>query len=265
MNRKFWRWVEKLASDKLAKDEAKANWIGMKNEFNQTRNEIHEAWKFNGDLLVQRVVEQMNTRFSDVNVVTRDMLDDRSVGIKAFVERGNSLMMSTLGRIFVNVHGLETKVGDWFAQLVRGDEELARQAEVHHASHYELYTQLGEELRHLRMKVDEHQSLNYKTLLALHNDLVSRIQSSAVPQAKEHFDSAPTKEWLMDHLDEIIQMADVAKAVRDNTAPRENTIYKLVGAMRTLNLWGVTDLRDEIVSKINSWDNDQSNVQRLHA
>lgn len=260
MNRKFWRWVEKLASDKLAKDETNRNWPGVKNEFNKTRNEIHEAWKFNGDLLVQRIVEQMNTRFSDTNVVTRDMLDDRSVGIKSFVERGNSLMMSTLGRIFVNLHGLETKCGDWVNQIIRGQEELARQASLHDASNYERYTQLGEEIRRLRMKVEEHQSLNYKTQLALYDNIVTQVQSLKSPD-KQHFSSSPTLEWLIDNMDGIEDVARVAAAVRENHAPK----HSLVAAIRRLELFSAMDVRDEVENLSNRWDNDQSNVHRLHA
>lgn len=261
MNRKFWRWVEKFASDKLAKDEFNNHWLGVKEEFSMTRNEIHSAWEHNGANLVQRIVDQMNSRFSDTNVVTRDMLDDRSVGIKSFVERGNSLLMSSLGRIFVNVHGLETKVGDWFEQLVRGGEELSRQAAVNDANNYERSTQLGEELRRLRMKVDENQSLNYKTMLALHNDLVARIQSANVPQDKQRFDSAPTLEWLIDNMDGIEEVAKAAAGVRENNMPK----HSLVAAIRRLELFSMMDVNDEVENLRNRWDNDQSNVQRLHA
>ena len=266
MNRKFWRWVEKFASDKLAKDETHRNWPGIKNEFHALRGELHTSWEHNGANLVQRIVDQMNTRFSDSNVVARDMLDERSVGIKSFVERGNSLLMSSIGRIFVNVHGLETKISDWVSQIIRGQEETSRQAALYDQAESDRYLTLVQQIQHLNNRLDQDRNEMLR-VQALQYDAftlqVENIRKALPKQDNERFNSAPTLEWVMDNLDEIIEVAKTAEAVKYNNAPRENTIYKLVSSIRRLDLYSALDVRDEIISKINTWDNDQSNVVRL--
>jgi len=266
MNRKFWRWVEKLASDKLAKDETHRNWPGIKNEFEKTRNEVHEAWKFNGDLLVQRVVGQVSSRLSDQSVVVRDIIndtttkviDERSVGIKSFVERGNSLMMSSIGRIFVNVHGLETKIGDWVNQIIRGQEEITRQDSIHDQSNSDRYLSLVQQIQHLNSRMDQDRNEMLR-IQALQYDAftlqVENIRKALPKQDNERYDSAPTLEWIIDQMDELIELGKVMEAIRDNQAPRENTIYKAVKCIRSLDIqYGATDVRDEVQSLIHKWD-----------
>lgn len=266
MNRKFWRWVEKFASDNLAKDEARDNWVGIKNEFHSQRgaiavaadsieNEIHSAWEANGPILVQRLGDKINTSVSDTAVVMKDILDDRFNTMKERDNRSSSIFAGLFGRINVSISGVATELRDKFEQLVRGGEEISRQVALVGRDNYDQTSKIGEELRQLRMKVDENHQLHYKTGLALYDSLSGQIAALKAP-SKRH-NPAPDLEWIIDNADDLIEAADALKAVRDNHAPRNISVYEAVRKLRKLELYSAMDARDEIEGLVSRWDNDQ--------
>lgn len=271
IRRNILKRIEKWTSDQLAKDETRHNWPGIKNGFfavesavavaaDAVKDEIHSAWSSNGANLVQRIVAVVNPNISDTAEVMKKILDDRFDTMKERDNRSDAKYSNLLGIVNATINSVGNKVGDYFEQLIRGGEELSRQSALEDQSNHERTTQTQEQIRLLRMKVEEYQSLNYKTHLSLYNDLVGRIQELKSPD-KQHFNSAPTKEWLFDNMDALIEAVEAMIAVRENNTPRSTTVYEAVRRFRKLELYGASDIRDEIESLTNRWDNDQPNIR----
>lgn len=268
MNRKFYRLVERWSSEALAKDETHRNWPGMKNEFHS----LHGAVATSGDatttalaarmeIETDKIIQHSNRSISDVAVVIKEMVDDR---IKSFIDRGNSLLASCIGRTFVSIEGLRTSVDDHYKSLVNCIATVVQQNESTDKRNSERYLKLNENQTRAEMLACHHHDVNIKTQTAMFESLTAQIRCLAVPHDKERFASAPTLEWLIDNMDEIIELGSIMDKIRDNQAPRENTIYTAVKAIRALELFPATDVRDEVEGLIYRWDHDQR-PQRLHA
>ena len=268
MNRKFYRLIERWASEALAKDETHRNWPGIKNEFHS----LHGAVATSGDattaavtarmeMETDKIIQHSNRSISDVAVVIKELVDDR---VKTFVDRGNSLLAACMGRVFVSVEGLRTSVDDHHKVVKTWFATIAEHAEVVDKRNSERYLKLHENQARAEMLSCHHHDVNVKTQAAMWESLTAQIRCLAVPHEKERFASAPTLEWVIDNMDELIELGEVMAKIRDNEAPRENTIYSAVKAIRALELFPATDVRDEVESLIYRWDHDQQ-PQRLHA
>lgn len=250
--RKFWKWLEKLASDQLAKEEANGHWIGMKNEFHALHGAIHNAWEHNGELLTQRLRDYITPKLSDYGVVLRDKFDEHEETMKRFGDRGVSLISSICGRVLATIETLSRKSEKRQNVIMQSFEELARQAAIHDQSNTDRSLALHEALRNLNTRIDLVQGMQVRFF----ENLTEQLTGLRVPQDKQRFDSAPTLEWLFDNIDAIANLGSTIELVRGNHIPSNAARMELIRSIRAVNLYSVTNVRDEVDRLMQALEND---------
>lgn len=229
--------------------------------------EIAEQFELAGPLIVQQVsnnlAEHLQQKLTSAFLTAKADRETDSANIIATVYKTHNNVVSKVDDLEKRIAVIEgtTLMADDKAKtrtncIIQGQEELARQAAIFDASNGDRMLTLYDKFRHLEQAVEHHHMLTTSKLNAIFSSLSVQLNELR-PKDRIHYTTEPTLEWLMDNLDEIIEMANMAQAVRDNTAPRQNTIYKLVRAIRNLHLYSASDVKDEITSKINTWDNAQ--------
>jgi hypothetical protein len=250
--RKFWRWLEKLASDQLAKNEMKDSWIGVKNEFHALHGAIGAAWEANGELLTQRLRDYITPKLNDYGVIIRDKFDAHEEVMKRYTDRGIGLVSSICGRVFEAIELLSRKSEKRQNVVMQSFEEIARQAAIHDQSNTDRSLAIHESLRQLATKLDLSQGMQVKFF----ENLTEQLAELKTPREKQRFDSAPTLQWLFDNIEAIANFGKTFELVRDNHIPKSAAKMELIRSIRAINLYSISNIHDEVGRLMQALEND---------
>lgn len=229
--------------------------------------EIAEQFSLAGPIIVQRVTDNLESflqkKFMSAFEDAKKQQEADTGNIVSIVYNTHNKLLTRSNDIEQRIAVIEgaslmheDKAKKRTNYIIRGQEELAQQAAIYDASNGDRMLALIDRFRDLEAKNKHQYMLLSAKMNAVFSSLSAQINDLR-PKARQHYTTEPSLEWLMDNLDEIIEMAGVASAIRDNAIPQDTGIYRLTKALRKLYLYSATDVRDEVVSKINSWENSQ--------
>lgn len=268
MTEGFWKWVASIASRELNKREIKQRVAGLCNRLDimsgeiaagfdshamnlrtQVAEEISDQFASAGPLIVQRVNQTLDPKLNDVTVVLKDIIEERT-------KKGFTLNASLLGRILGNQAVQASKSEKRQNYIMEAFNELARQSALHDQSNTDRNLTLINMLRlmddKMNNKLDQLQGMQIKFF----ENLTLQIRM-ATSKGKERYSPAPKLEWLMDNLDHMMELCDALRLAKSNDAPRSTMTMRAISAIRSMELFSVSNIRREIERWLNSQDNDQ--------
>ncbi len=252
--------VAELVADKLIKT------LGPKAEL-----EISEQFDLAAPRMVSEISADINRRLTDaidnvksqstnhLGVLSTVLFKTHNVSLSKLkdiemrlaVVEGNSLETQTATKRLV------TSFEDALDQSNQNFDELGRHLSVHDASEGDRMLTLFNQVNELKHQLNHKYTLTHARIASVHASLSAQL-ADLKPKSRVQYTVEPTLEWMIDNMDGVIEMANIAAALRDNHAPREHNMYRLIQAIRKLHLYSVTDVKDEVINLLNSWDNQQS-------
>lgn len=252
--------VAELVADKLVKV------LAPKAEL-----EISEQFDLGSSRMVTEISNSINKRLNDaidgvkaqstghlgalVNAIYKthhvSLSKAKDIESRLAVIEGTNLDMQAISKR--NTHVLD----DAITQSNQNFEELGRTLSVFDASNGDRMLTLFNRLRELEHQMGHRHMMTHAKMASQYASLSAQINDLR-PKDRVQYTVEPSLEWVIDNMDGLINMVNKAVALRDNHVPRDTGLYHLVQAIRKLHLYSVTDVKDEVVNLLNSWDNQQS-------
>lgn len=252
--------VAELVADKLIKT------LGPKAEL-----EISEQFDLGSSRMVTEISNNINKRLNDaidgvkaqstghlgalINAIYKthhvSLSKAKDIESRLAVIEGTNLDMQAISKR--NTHVLD----DAITQSNQNFEELGRTLSVFDASNGDRMLTLFNRLREIEHQMGHRHMMTHAKMASQFASLSAQL-ADLKPKSRVQYTVEPTLEWMIDNMDGVIEMANIAAALRDNHAPREHNMYRLIQAIRKLHLYSVTDVKDEVINLLNSWDNQQS-------
>lgn len=211
--------------------------------------EISNYWRSNGPILVQQLAAGVDPKLSDQAVVLKE------IGEKT-AARHSTMLAGLAGRMMVSLNNAKDTAEQNYNSLLQGQEEIARQAAI--------YDQHGSD-RFLTIlnKLDLQQGM----VLSLFRRIEKTIQDglwnvtqqiqNPPAEAKQRYSPAPSLQWLMDNADTVIDIGTAFGALRDNSGPDDLARPRAIKAIRSLGLFTMQNVSDEVKRITDLWNNDQ--------
>jgi len=264
---KIWKWLADTANKELNKRELKRRTAGIVNRLDalsgelaaaintqalglrtQVAEEISDQFASAGPLIVQRVNQTLGAKLNDVAVVLRDVIEEHT-------RRGFTLSASLLGRILGNQATLATKSEKRQNHVMEGLNELARQAAIHDQNNTDRNLTLVTMVQQLTSEMRQHHNISQAMQVKFFEHLALQLHM-ATTKGKERYSPAPKLEWLMDNLDHMMELCDALRKAKSNDAPRSAMTMRAISAIRSMELFSVSSIREEIERWFTSQDND---------
>lgn len=268
MTEGFWKWLANVASKELNKRELRQRSAHICNRLDelsgqfavaidaqamtlrtQVAEEISDQFASAGPLIVQRVNQTLGPKLNDVATVLRDIIEERT-------KKGFTLNASLLGRILGNQAVQSSKAEKRQNYVMEAFNELARQSAVHDQNGTDRNLTVVNMLQlmdaKMNNKLDQLQGMHIKFF----ENLTLQIRM-ATAKGKERYSPAPKLEWLMDNLDHMMELCDALRLAKSNDAPRSTMTMRAISAIRSMELFSISNIRGEIERWFNSQDNDQ--------
>lgn len=233
--------------------------------------EISEQFDLGSSRMVTEISNNINKRLNDaidgvkaqstghlgalINAIYKthhvSLSKAKDIESRLAVIEGTNLDMQAISKR--NTHVLD----DAITQSNQNFEELGRTLSVFDASNGDRMLTLFNRLREIEHQMGHRHMMTHAKMASQFASLSAQINDLR-PKDRVQYTVEPTLEWMIDNMDGVIEMANIAAALRDNHAPREHNMYRLIQAIRKLHLYSVTDVKDEVINLLNSWDNQQS-------
>lgn len=264
---KFWKWLANTANKELAKRELKRSTFGIINRIDalsgqvekafsgqamdlrtQVAEEISDQFAAAGPLIVQRVNETLNPKINDVATVLRDIIEERT-------NKGFTLNASLLGRVLGNQATAASKAEKRQNHIMEAFNELARQNAIHDQNNTDRNLTIINMLRLMDDKVNHKLDLLQGMQIKFFENLSLQFQM-ATSKGKERYSPAMKLEWLFDNIDSMTDLCDALRMAKRNDAPRSTMVMKAISATRRMELFSVSNIREEIDRWLNRQDHD---------
>lgn len=264
---KIWKWLADTASKELTKRELKRRTAGIYNRLDelagqvaiaidaqalglrtQVAEEISDQFASAGPLIVQRINQTLDPKLNDVTTVLRDIIEERT-------KKGFQLCAQLLGRALGNQAVLASKSEKRQNYIMEAFNELARQAAVHDQSNTDRNVTLVAMIQQLNAKIDHNNNVQQAMQVKFFENLSLQLQM-ATAKGKERYSPAPKLEWLMDNLNHMMELCDALRLAKSNDAPRSTMTMRAISAIRSMELFSVSNIREEIDRWFTNQDND---------
>lgn len=155
------------------------------------------------------------------------------------------------------VKKLTHSLDDALDQSNQNFEEMARSDAVFDAANGDRMLTLFNTLRQIEHQIGHKHQMTHAKMAAQYASLSAQINDLR-PKDRSQYRVNPSMHWFIDNLDVILEMAQTIELVRNNHIPRDKGIYETVKAIRRVHQYPIEELKHEVVSKLEAWDNAQS-------
>lgn len=230
--------------------------------------EISEQFELASPMMVREISNSISKRLSDaidgvksqstnhLGLLTTAIYKTHNVALSK--AKDLDMRMAVIEGTLLDTQAVAKKLthslDDALDQSNQNFEELGRALNVFDASDGDRMLTLYNTMRQLEHQINHKHQMTHAKMAAQYAGLSAQINDLR-PKDRSQYRVNPSMHWLIDNLDLLLEMAQTAELVRNNHIPRDRGVYELVKAIRKVHHYPIEELKHEVISKLEAWDN----------
>lgn len=229
----------------------KLTYANFANTMSSFEGSMSTLFELSGNITLQRLGEMVAHYVDDMGTAISDVFDQKLETMQRWIENGFKLYENSMQGFFTAYNTAAEQRYEAIRASTRG---LYLHMEASEKNQSERYLAIHEHMRQISVDNNNMNAVNFKTMIALFENLTEQIQKLQKRQVVRP--PGPTLPWLMEKAEDLIWLGTALKALQENTAPASVARLEVVKSIRSLSdqCFSINDVAEALEDRVSLWN-----------